>query len=49
MDLSMFNRVYLILKTGALIDERNFDLNRSNKHNDRHVIPIHRKNVWTNK
>jgi hypothetical protein len=49
MDLGMFNRFYPSLKTRALIDERKFDMNRSDKHNDRYVIPMHRKNVWTNK
>jgi hypothetical protein len=41
----MFNRVCPSLKTRALIDERRFDINRS----ERYVIPMHRKNVWTNK
>ena len=45
----MFDRFYPILRTRALIDEINFDMNRSNKYNDRYVIPMHRKNVWTNK
>jgi hypothetical protein len=33
----------------ALINEIKFDMNRSDKYNDRYVIPMHRKNVWTNK
>jgi hypothetical protein len=41
----MFDRFCPSLKTRALIDERKFDMNRS----DRYVIPMHRKNVWTNK
>jgi hypothetical protein len=45
MDLGMFDRLCPSLKTRALIDERKFDMNRS----DRYVIPMHRKNVWTNK
>jgi hypothetical protein len=49
MDLGMFDRFCPSLKTRALIDERKFDMNRSDKHNDRYVIPMHRKNVWTNK
>ena len=49
MDLGMFDRLCPSLKTRALIDERKFDMNKSNKHNDRYVIPMHRKNVWTNK
>ena len=54
----MFNRVYPGLKTRALIDERRFDMGRSDNNSDRYVsdnnsdryvIPMHRKNVWTNK
>ena len=41
----MFDRFYPSLKTRELIDERKFDVNRS----DRYVIPMHRKNFWTNK
>jgi hypothetical protein len=41
----MFDRICPILKTRELIDEIKFDMNRS----DRYVIPMHRKNVWTNK
>jgi hypothetical protein len=37
------------LKTRALIDERRFDMRRSDKNSERYVIPMHRKNVWTNK
>ena len=35
-------------KTRALIDERKFDINRSDKYSDRYVIPMHRKNFGTN-
>ena len=49
MDLGMFNRVYPSLKIEALIDERRLDRSRSDKNSDRYVIPMHRKNVWTNK
>jgi hypothetical protein len=45
MDLGMFDRLCPSLETRALIDDRKFDMNRS----DRYVIPMHRKNVWTNK
>jgi hypothetical protein len=45
----MFDRLCPSLRNRALIDERKFDMNRSNKYNDRYVIPMHRKNVWTNK
>jgi hypothetical protein len=49
MDLGMIDRIYPSLKTRALIDERRFDMNRSDKNNERYVIPMHRKDVWTNK
>jgi hypothetical protein len=49
MDLGMFDRFGPSLKPRALIEERKFDMSRSDKHNDRYVIPMHRKNVWTNK
>jgi hypothetical protein len=49
MDLGMFNRVYPSLKTRALVDERLFDISRSDKNSERYVIPMHRNNVWTNK
>ena len=41
----MFDRFCPSLKTRALIDERKIDMNRSGKYG----IPMHRKNVWTNK
>jgi hypothetical protein len=49
MDLGMFDRFCPNLKTRALIDERRFDMNISDKNNEKYVIPMHRKNVWTNK
>jgi hypothetical protein len=49
MDLGMFYRFCPRFKTKALIDEINFDMNRSNKYSDIYVIHMHRKNVWTNK
>jgi hypothetical protein len=33
----------------CLIDKIKFDMNRSDKYSDIYVIPMHRKNVWTNK
>jgi hypothetical protein len=48
MDLGMLDRVCPSLKTRALLDERRFDMNRSGKNNDKYVIPMHRKNIWTN-
>ena len=49
MDLGVFDRFNPSLKPRELIYERKFDMNRSDKNNDRYVIPMHRKNVWTNK
>jgi hypothetical protein len=48
MNLGMIDRFCPSLKTRALLDERMFDMNRSDKNNERYVIPMHRKNVWTN-
>ena len=48
MDLCILDRVCPSLKTRALLDERRFDMNRSGKNNDKYVIPMHTKNVWTN-
>jgi hypothetical protein len=49
MDLGMIDRICPSLKTRELIDERRFDINRSDKTSERYVIPMHRKNVWTKK
>jgi hypothetical protein len=49
MDLGMFDRLCPSLKTRVLVDERRFYMSRSNKNSERNVIPMHRKNVWTNK
>jgi hypothetical protein len=45
----MVDRFCLSLKTRALIEERRFDMSRSDKNSERYVIPMHRENVWTNK
>jgi hypothetical protein len=45
----MFNRVCPSLRTRVLIDERRFDMSRSDKNREIYVIPMHRKNVWTKK
>jgi hypothetical protein len=49
MDLGISDRFCPSLKDRVLIDEIRFDMNRSDKNNERYVIPIHRKNFWTNK
>jgi hypothetical protein len=49
MDLGMFDIFSPGLKTRALIDERRLDMSRSDKNSEKYVIPMHRKNVWTNK
>jgi hypothetical protein len=49
MDLGIFDRFCLGLKARVLIDESRFDMNRSDKNNEIYVIPMHRKNVSTNK
>jgi hypothetical protein len=49
MDLGMFDKFCPSLKIRAQLDEIRFDLSRSNKNSERYVIPMHRKNVSTNK
>jgi hypothetical protein len=49
MDLGVFDKFCPSLKTRAQLEERIFDMNRSDRNNERYVIPMHRKNVWTNK
>jgi len=49
MGLGMLDRFFPSFKTRAFIDERKFDMNRYDKCSDIYVIPMHRKNVWTNK
>jgi hypothetical protein len=49
MDLGMFDKFCPSLKTRVQLEERRFDMSRSDRNNERYVIPMHRKNVWTNK
>jgi hypothetical protein len=49
MDLGMFDKFCPSLKTRAQLEERRFDMSRSDRNDERYVIPMHRKNVWTNK
>jgi hypothetical protein len=49
MDLGMFDKFCSSLKSRAQLDERRFDMSRSDKNTERYVIPMHRMNVWTNK
>jgi hypothetical protein len=39
----------VLTKTRVLIDERRFDMNRSDMNSEKYVIPMHRNNVGTNK
>jgi hypothetical protein len=48
MDLGMLDRCCPSFQTRALINERKFDMNRFDKYSERYVIPMHRKNFWTN-
>ena len=45
----MSNIFFPSIKTRAQLEERRFDMSRSDKNSERYVIPMHRKNVWTNK
>jgi hypothetical protein len=49
MDLGMFDKFCPSLKNMAQLDKRRFDMSRSDRNNEICVIPMHRKNVWTNK
>jgi hypothetical protein len=49
IDLGMFARFCTSLKTRSQLEERRFDMNRSDQINKRYVIPMNRKNFWTNK
>jgi hypothetical protein len=49
MDLGIFDRFRPIMKTREQLEERRCDMNRSDKNSKICVIPMHRKNFWTNK
>jgi hypothetical protein len=49
MNLGMFYRLGPSLKTRAQLEERRYDMNRSDRNSERYVIPMHIKNCWTNK
>jgi hypothetical protein len=49
MDLGMLDKFCPSLKTRAWLDERTFDMNMFDNYDDRYIIPMHRKNVWSNK
>jgi hypothetical protein len=48
MNLGMFDRFFSNLNVRAQLEEI-FDLNKFDRNRERDVIPIHRKNFWTNK
>jgi hypothetical protein len=45
----MFKRFGPSLKTRVQLEERIFYMNRFDKNSEIYVIPMHRKNCWTNK
>jgi hypothetical protein len=49
MDLGIIDKFCPSLKTRSQLEERRFDMSISNKNSEIYVIPMHRKNVWTNK
>jgi hypothetical protein len=49
MDLGIFYKFLLSLKTRAQLEERRYDMNRSDKNSEIYVIPMNRKNFWTKK
>jgi hypothetical protein len=48
MNLGMFDRFCHSLKTRAQLEER-VHLNKFDRDSETYVIPMHRKNCWTNK
>jgi hypothetical protein len=44
----MFDKFCPSLKSRAQLNERRLYMSRSDKNSERYVIPMHRKNVWTN-
>jgi hypothetical protein len=49
MNLGMIDKFSPSLKTRAQLELIRFDMIRSDRNTERYVIPIHIKNVWTNK
>jgi hypothetical protein len=49
MDLGMFDKKIPSLKIREQLDERRIDMSRYDRNNERNVIPMHIKIVWTNK
>ena len=49
MDLGMFDIFCPSLKNRAQLEERRCDMNISNRNSERYLIPMHRRNLWTNK
>jgi hypothetical protein len=49
MNLGMFDKFCPSLKNRAYLDEIRFDMSRYDRDNERYVIPMHIKNVWTKK
>jgi hypothetical protein len=49
MDLGMFDRFCPSMKTRAHLGERRCDMNKSDRNSERYVIPMHGKNIWTNR
>jgi hypothetical protein len=45
----MFDKFCPSLKSRAQLDKRRFDMNISDRNNERYVIPMHRRNIFTNK
>jgi uncharacterized protein YbcV (DUF1398 family) len=48
MNAGMFDKFGPSLKSRVQLEERRFDMSRSDRNNERYIIPMHRNNVWTN-
>jgi hypothetical protein len=49
MDIGMFDKQIPSLKNREQLEERRFDMIRSDRNCEIYVIPMHRKDFWTNK
>jgi len=49
MNLGMSDKFCPRLKTRVQLEERRFYMSRSDRNSEIYIIPMDRKNVWTNK
>jgi hypothetical protein len=49
MHKAIFDKFGPSVKTRVQLEERRFDISISDRNNESYVVPMHKKNVWTNK